>query len=161
MSALSHIGYLICAVSIAASVLSSLAPQKRTRKLLSFVLGLFLLSSVAGAFIADSEAGELKLPEFGADEIPSYSEKDMNDAVAQRTADNLVEAVNELLLNEGIKADDIRLNLKITDEGRIYVSRVVIYISNADAVSAAKIRSIVNGNLSKEPEIYVSGEESG
>lgn len=159
MKALGQIGYMICAVCIAASVLSSLIPQKRTRKLLSFVIGLFLLSSVSGAVIAASDSGELAIPDFQADGPPPYSVEDMNDAVAQKTADNLVQAINELLLNEGIRADDIKLNLKITDERRIYVSRVVIYINEADAVSAAKIRSIVNGNLSKEPEIYVSGEE--
>ena len=160
MSALSSIGYLMCAVSIAAAVLSSLVPQKRTRKLLSFVLGLFMLSAAAGAVISGTESGDLKLPEFSAEDIPAYSEDDMNDAVAQKTADNLVSALNELLLNEGIQADDIKLDLKITDEGRIYVSRVIIYINEAGAGSAAKIRSIVYGNLSKEPEIYVSGEET-
>ncbi len=159
MSALKNLGVILCTVSIAASVLTSLIPQKRTSKLLSFVIGLFLLSAIAGALVTDTDDGKLKAPELSPPDLPSYSQDDMNDAVIKATADNLVSAADELLKAEGIEAEDIRINLKITDKGRIYVSRVVIYIDETAENKAARIREIVSGNLSKEPEIYVAGKK--
>ena len=51
MSGLSSLGTVICVICVAAAILSSLIPQKRTRRVLTFVIGLFLLSSLFGCKI--------------------------------------------------------------------------------------------------------------
>ena len=150
----------ICCICIAVSVLSILIPQKRTSKIMGFVIGLFLISSVIGLFATYNEDLKMDFSEIEKYAIPDYSEEDYNDAALQLTADNLTVALNELLLNEDIRADDILISLKITNEGRIYASRIVIYISEAYAARRNDIKSIVYGNLSKEPEIYVTGREA-
>ena len=149
----------ICCVCIAVSILSALIPQKRTVKIMSFAIGLFIISSVLTA-AAGIEIPNIDISDTEKYNVRDYGEKDYNDEAVQLTADNLVQALNEILLSEGISAEDIRLSLKISDDGRIYASHVVIYINKAYLSRVNDIKSIVYGNLSKEPEIYVTGQEA-
>lgn len=160
MSALSSLTILLSTASIAVGMLSLLLPQKRTRRILSFVIGLFILVILTNG--VKSAIGELRFEDILTDDadIPSYSEDDYHDAVVQQTADTLVKAIDELLQEEGVIADDIRLRLDISDEGRIYADRIDIYISEQYRDRKSDIRSIIYGNLSKEPVIHVKGQEA-
>lgn len=160
MKGLSGICMTVCLVSIAVCIFSVLIPQKRTAKIMSFVIGLFLTAAILSSIIANSEEISLDISELEKYKLPEYSQDDYNDTAIQMTADNLTSALNELLKNEGINADDIKLTLKITDKGRIYASRVVIYINEEDYLRRSDIKSIIYRNLSKEPEIYVTGQEN-
>ena len=160
MSALSSLIVLISCAGIGAGMLSLLIPQKRTRRILSFVVGLFLLVTVInGVSIVLKEldlSGALSIDNA----LPQEDGDSYLDAVVQQTADTLVKAIDELLRGEGIAAEDIRLRLNISPEGRIYADRIDIYISEADRGRKSDIRSLIYGNLSKEPVIYVKGQEA-
>ena len=160
MSGLQSVSLTICYTCIAISIISVLIPQKRTRRVMGFVIGVFFIGTLVSAFTAEIESAEWSLPDTEQIDIPTYTEEDYTNAVAQLTADNVTDTLDELLMNEGIKAEDIRLTMKISDEGRISVVRAVIYISESDRDRAADVESIVYRNLSKEPEIYVTGEEA-
>lgn len=159
MSGLQTVCVTLCYTCIAVSIISLLVPQKRTRRVMGFVIGLFFISTMTSA-VAE-QVGQIQLSEIEQEEItiPEYSEEDFDNEIAQMTADNLTSALNELLLNEGIQAQDIQLTLKISDKGRISVVRAVIYINEADRSRTSDIRSIIYRNIAKEPEIYVDGEE--
>lgn len=159
MSGLQTVCVTLCYTCIAVSIISLLVPQKRTRRVMGFVIGLFFISTMISA-VAE-QVGQIQLSEIEQEEItiPEYSEEDFDNEIAQMTADNLTSALNELLLNEGIQAQDIQLTLKISDKGRISVVRAVIYINEADRSRTSDIRSIIYRNIAKEPEIYVDGEE--
>ena len=159
MSGLQTVCVTLCYTCIAVSIISLLVPQKRTRRVMGFVIGLFFISTMTSA-VAE-QVGQIQLSEIEQEEItiPEYSEEDFDNEIAQMTADNLTSALNELLLNEGIQAQDVQLTLKISDKGRISVVRAVIYINEADRSKTSDIRSIIYRNIAKEPEIYVDGEE--
>ena len=160
MSAVSGIGVTICYICVAVSILCVMIPQKRTRKIMSFVIGLFLIASVLDAVTQASKEIEIELPALGSSiNSTTHNENEYTDQVAQLTADDLTKTMDELLKNEGITAKDIRLTLKISDEGRITVVRAVIYIDEAYADRQGDIENIIYRNLSKEPEIYVEGQE--
>lgn len=157
MKALSAASVALCCVVVTVSVISLLIPHKRTTKIFSFAIGLFVIVSVLNVFSGVSSAGF----DYGSIEATEYSDHgdgDINDAAVQMAAENLAVELNELLKNEGIYADDISLTLKNSDNGRIYAARVVIYISKDHFSRRDDIRSIVYRNLSKEPEIYVTGQ---
>ena len=158
MSELQQISVTLCVTCVAVSMLSFLAPQKRTRRVMGFVIGLFFISTMASAVAAKIDDLNLSDPVTSEISVPTYSEADYNREIAQMTADNVTDALNELLLNEGIAADDIQLTLKISDKGRISVSRAVIYISEDYQNRIAEIESIVYRNIAKEPEVYVNGQ---
>lgn len=160
MNALQSLSITLCFTAVAVSIITVMIPQKRTRRIMSYVIGLFFISTFITSAAAHLNDIDFSLPDSEEIVIPTYSETDYQDTVAQMTADNLAESLDELLENEGVKADDIQLALKISDEGRISVVRAVIYISETDRPKTAQIKSIVYRNISKEPEIYVSGEEA-
>lgn len=159
MSGLQTVCVTLCYTCIAVSIISLLVPQKRTRRVMGFVIGLFFISAMTSA-VAE-QVDQIQLLDIEQEEItiPEYSEEDFDNEIAQMTADNLTSALNELLLNEGIQAQDIQLTLKISDKGRISVVRAVIYINEADRSRTSDIRSIIYRNIAKEPEIYVDGQE--
>ena len=160
MNGLSSVSLTLCYTGVAVGMISVLIPQKRTRRIMSFVIGLFIISVFISAAAAQISEQELSVPSVDEVPIPTYSEADCQDTVAQMTADRLTQALNELLQNEGIKPVDIQLSLKISDEGRISVVRAVIYINESDSGKAALIKSVVYRNISKEPEINVAGKEA-
>ena len=158
MSGLQQICMTLCCTCVAVSILSFLAPQKRTRRVMGFVIGLFFISTIvsaAASHISEIDLNDSAVPDFS---VPTYNESDYQHEIAQMTADNVTEALNELLINEGIRADDIQLTLKISDKGSITVARAVIYISEAYEIRIDEIESIVYRNIAKEPEVYVNGQ---
>ncbi len=160
MSGIQAICMTQCYTCVVISMITVLIPQKRTRRVMSFVVGLFFISTFITAASAQLSAIDLMTPDINEIPIPTYEETDPQDAVAQMTADHLTQALNELLNNEGIFPRDIRLTLKISDEGRISVVRADIYISEKDKDKTPEIKSIIYRNISKEPEIHVTGEEA-
>ena len=127
---------------------------------MSFAVGLFFISTFITVVSAQVSEIDFHSPNVAEIPIPTYHDADSQEVVAQMTADHLTQALNELLHNEGIDVKDIKLSLKISDEGRISVVRAVIYISEKDIDKMPAIKSIVYRNISKEPEIHVTGEEA-
>lgn len=159
MSALSRLAQLLCYLSVAVSILSLFLPQKRTRKIFSFVIGLFVICSLIQCVRSTSLNMEGGLVDISELSVPDSGDPDYNDAVMQTTAENLISALDELLRSEGVEIRDIRLSLKISNKGRIYAEDVVIYISESDLPRKREIENIVYRNLSKEPAVYVEKEE--
>ena len=158
MSAISGLGVTVGCVCAAVGILSVLIPQKRTGRLMSFVIGVFFIGSLFSAVITGiQDIGDIDTGGYELS-IPDHSEEEYRDTVAQAAADRLIQVLNELLINEGIQAQDIRLTLKISDEGRIYASRAVIYISREYEHRVNDIKSIIYRNISKEPEVYIDGQ---
>ena len=160
MNELKTVCMTLCYTCVAVSMITVLIPQKRTRRIMSFAVGLFIISTFITAVSAQVSKIDYDLPLANEIPIPTYNEEVSRDTVAQMTADQLTQALNELLHNEGIYPNDIKLTLKISDEGRISVVRAVIYISEKDSKQMPTIKSIVYRNISKEPEIHVTGEEA-
>ncbi|WP_405343853.1 hypothetical protein [Ruminococcus sp.] len=160
MSGIKAVSMTLCYTCVAVSMITVLIPQKRTRRMMSFVVGLFFISTFMMAVSAQVSEIDLDPAQISEIPIPTYGEGIAEDTVAQLTGDNLTQALRELLVNEGIEPKDIQLTLKISDEGRISVVRAVIYISEKDITKTAQIKSIIYRNISKEPEIHVTGEEA-
>lgn len=160
MNGIKALSITLCYACVAVSVITVMVPQQRTRRVMSFVIGLFFISTLITAVFAHSEEWRLDVPDVDDIPIPTYSEEAYRDTVIQMSADRLTMALNDLLKNEGITPEDIRLTLKNSEENRISVVRAVIYISESDRDKIPKIKSIVYRNISKEPEIDVTGEEA-
>ena len=73
----------------------------------------------------------------------SSSEQAYEQLVLNQTADNLVNAANDLLLSENIAAQNIEIGIKKSENNSIYISTINIYISDDD-------------NMSKEPVIIIN-----
>ncbi len=157
MTAFRNCAVIVCVCCIACSIISLVAPLGKMKKIMNLILGMFLLCSmvipVVGLF--DSFPSDFKFDES----VSQYSDNTddaYNQMVLNKTADNLVLAADNLLKNEGITADNIELALKKTDNDSIYISSVVIYISEQYSHRAQEITKIIASNMSKEPVIIVN-----
>lgn len=156
MSALKSAGIIICVCCVACSIFSLIAPTGRMKKMVSLILGMFLICSmiipIKGLF--DS----LKIG-FNIDDskysIENMSDSEYNELVLKQTADNLVGAANNLLISENIYAQNIRVGLKISEDNSIYISSIYIYITNEYQDRQEEISKIITNNMSKEPELII------
>lgn len=156
MNTISNLSLTLCYLSVAITVLSLFIPQKRTRKIFSFVIGLFIICSLISCFVDVSIDFDDLTPEDQT--LSGIDHQDYNEAVKQETVNNLVSSIDELLRAQGIEANDIQLSLIISDAGRIYADDIVIYISEEDFGRKQDIERLIYTNLSKEPRIYVEKE---
>ena len=157
MNMLSQSALALCYLSVAVTVISLFLPQKRTRKIFSFVIGLFVI----GSLIACIRNTTVEIDGLTLDQTayPITDQGEYLDAVRQETVERVVSATDELLRSNGIEVRDIRISLNISDEGRIYAGNIVIYISEDDLPRKQEIERIIYGNFSKEPQVYVEKEE--
>lgn len=86
MSGIQAICMTLCYTCVAVSMITVLIPQKRTRRVMSFVVGLFFISTFITAASAQISEIDLRTPDINEIPIPTYKETDPQDAVAQMTA---------------------------------------------------------------------------
>ena len=154
MSALSSLCALICCIGIGSGMLSVLMPGKRTKRVMGFVIGLFILVSLINGVIACAEELRISLDPLDMSVMSETDDSAYTEAVVRQTAENLVIAADELLQSEGISADDIRVYIDVSKEGRIFISRISIYITKEYEDRAEDIEAVIYRNFSKEPDIY-------
>ena len=158
MNSLISLPVVLCTLCVAVGILSLIIPQKRTRHILSFIIGMLIIVVFINSVMNAVDDIHISLNVSESTESTDY-ENEYLSAVAKQTAKNLVAVTDELLQNEGIEADDIRLSVKISDDYRIYVDRVDIYINEDYEGRKNDVEDIVYRNLSKEPDVYVNREE--
>ncbi len=86
----------------------------------------------------------------------AYTQQDYDELVLSKTADNLVQVSNELLLSEDIVAENIEVGIKKSDSNRIYISTINIYITKEYEDRISDIKKIIFSNMSKEPVIIIN-----
>ena len=128
------------------------------RKILNLILGAFLICSMLIPLIGLSATFSKDLfvdNEFDNVDLSS-SEQAYEQLVLNQTADNLVNAANDLLLSENIAAQNIEIGIKKSENNSIYISTINIYISDDDKYKTEKIKNIIARNMSKEPVIIIN-----
>lgn len=156
MSALSQVSVVVCVCSIACSIVSIIIPIGRMRKIISMVLGVFLLCSMILPLLGLFTSFDSNINIDEKNYIDEYqSDSSYDDLVLDKTADNLVLAANNLLLSEKIEVDNIRVGIKKDENNSIYISSIYIYISKENENKTEDIKRIIGTNMSKEPVIII------
>lgn len=141
---------------IACSIISLLLPTGRMNKVLSLVLSLFMLCSMIIPLISLVDFFKTDFEYIEPDAKLSSYDKEYNDLVLKKTADNLVLCADELLRGQGINSSNIVVGLKISDNDSIYVSKIIIYITEEYREHTATITEIISNNFAKKPEIIIN-----
>lgn len=159
MTALFNTSVIVCVCCVVCSMLSMIAPFGRTKKIINLILGFFLISSMIVPLVSLFTENKISLSLHSSSPDSYYvDEKEYENIVLKKTADNLVNATNDLLLAENIVADNIMITLKKSDNNSIYISKINIYISKAYKNRAEDILKIITANMCKEPEIILNEE---
>ena len=158
MTTLYNTSVIVCVCCVVCSMLSMLAPFGRTKKIINLILGFFLISSMIVPLVSIFAESKIGVSLHSSSQDYYSDNKEYEKMVLQKTAENLVDAANNLLLAENIKADNIKITLKKTDNNSIYISSVNIYINKAYTNRAQDIVKIITTNMCKEPEIILNEE---
>ncbi len=144
----------LCACCIACSILSLLCSDTRMKKVVSLVMGAFIVCSLLLPLFSLSALSkdDINIITESAD-LDLNTEEAYKKAVLDETAKNLVIAADDLLKQENIKVKNIELAIKLSEDDSIYISKIYIYINKTDEHKADKIKSIIEKNMNKEPVI--------
>lgn len=154
MTTLESASMVICVCCIICSILSLIAPLGKMKKISGLVFGAFIIASMIMPIKGLCDSFSTDYGFFEQDiEVYDISDSDYDETVLKHTADNLVNAADNLLKNENIYASNIELSLKKTDNNSIYISYINIYITKDYLNRVQDIKNIIGTNMSKEPVI--------
>ncbi len=157
MKGIADVAAVICAVAIASSLISILIPQGSTKKVLSAVIGAFILCSLI-APVKNAFFGirlELDVPKL-TENISSSADEAYEDAVIKETKSRLESSVVGYLLSEGYKVKTAEIKLKKDEASRINISSLCIYIDKSEIRNSLRIIGLIERRYEVSPAVKVS-----
>lgn len=157
MSSVASFAGIICAVSIAVSLISLIIPQGNTKRVMNSVIGVFVLCCMIVPVInaVKNFKYDFNIPDIGKNYTASADEA-YNKAIIKETARKLESSALNCLLSKGIKAESAVFNLSYNKKSGIYIKRIRIYISKKETFNFSKIISIIENKFEKTPELMVT-----
>ncbi len=157
MKGIADVAAVICAAAIASSLISILIPQGSTKKVLSAVIGVFILctlivpikNAVSGISL---ELDVLKLTES----ITASADEAYEDAVIKETKSRLESSVASYLLSEGFKVKTAEIKLGKDDISGINIKSLRIYIDKSEIMNSVRIIDLIKRKYEVYPVIKVS-----
>ena len=154
MKELLTVAVVICSSTLICTILSNFITDGSTKKIISLVLGAFIISSliipvknaVNGFNVNVSEYEEQNLQSATDDE--AYSKE-----VIKQTKANLEQTLSDFLLQNGVQTKKCEIILSVTEENSIIISSVSIYINKEDIQYTDLISEITMQNFTVMPSI--------
>ncbi len=160
MSFFNHIGGIICVCCVICGALGIISPLGNTRKMMNVVIGIFFLAAILTSFTKTSFDFSQELVDFPNSEEISEEYGDLYEKEVIRTAqDKLCEYADNILKQEGIDSEDIRIILETDGAGGIYVKEIDIYINQEqNRMFKTKINSVIKNDFKVFPNIITVDE---
>ena len=154
MKELLTVAVVICSSTLICTILSNFITDGSTKKIISLVLGTFIICSliipvknaVNGFNVNVSEHEEQNLQSATDDEV--YSKE-----VIKQTKANLEQTLSDFLLQNGVQTKKCEIILSVTEENSIIISSVSIYINKEDIQYTDLISEITMQNFTVMPSI--------
>ena len=144
----------ICASALICTLVSNFVTDGRTRKIISLVLGAFIICSM---IVPIKNAVNGFSEEIAETDISDYSVSTNDEAysreILKQTRSNLESALKDLLLQNGVEINSCEIILAVTDDNSIIISSVSIYISKEYTQYSDLISEITFQNFSVQPNI--------
>ena len=154
MKELLTVAVVICSSTLICTILSNFITDGSTKKIISLVLGAFIICSliipvknaVNGFNVNVSEYKEQNSQSATDDE--AYSKE-----VIKQTKANLEQTLSDFLLQNGVQTNKCEIILSVTEENSIIISSVSIYINKEDIQYTDLISEITMQNFTVMPSI--------
>lgn len=157
MKSIASLAGVICAVSIAVSIVNLIIPAGNTKRVMNSVIGVFVLCCMIVP-VTKAVSGfkyDINIPNL-EENYSASADETFNNAVLNETEEKLKTSVISYLLNKGIKAKNAEVNLSYNKKSGIYIKRIRIYISKNQAVNYSNIISLIENKFEKTPELMVT-----
>ena len=148
-----------CAVGIAAS-LADITVSQKYRTQIRTIIALILIVVISGPFMQtdfDSFISQY-IEEMDTIKEQNFSQQAMAQNVIQTAEDNLSEYISAKLVSAGIKPQSVSIELTVTQDGQVQLSRTNVVIDKEDIEFYDDIKRIVADEL-LQGEVNVSWED--
>ena len=156
MNSIAYVAAVICAVSIASSVIYVVLPKSNTKRVMNTIIGVFLLCSLIAPIKNAVLNFDVKIDMPKLEKSVTASADEAYGKALYKKAETILEnSLINYLSSKGykIKGADIKLN-KDNPEG-IYIERISIYINKSDLSDVNNIISLTENKFEKTPELMV------
>lgn len=154
MNGLYTVAATVCGCCVIVAVLSHFVTDGGTKKLLSLVMGAFILCSmllpVARAVGGISEEISGISPDSGDG---ATADEALNRQILAQTKQNLETALADILAQNGYRIDDAEVPLALADGNRVIISFIRITIGEGEAANREEISEITERHFSVKPQI--------
>ena len=145
---------VVCASSFICTLASTFITDGSTKKIVNLVLGAFIICSLIMPIKNAFSNINTDMSDFStAEEAIASSDEAYSREVLSRTTENLENAAEDILLQNNIKINSCKIVLAQTEENRIIISTLSIYISKEYVQYTDLISSIIEENFGVSPSI--------
>lgn len=145
---------VVCSAALICSLVSAFVTDGSTKKVLSLVMGAFMVCCLALPVYNAFKGFSLDMQAQGNNMSVSTNDEAYSKAVLSQTRTNLELTLKDLLSQNNIQINKCEIILSQTEESRIIISSVSIYISNEYSAYTDMIVATVRDNFGISPNIY-------
>ena len=153
MSGLYSVAAAVCASAVIVALLSHFVTDGGTKKLLSLVMGAFVVCSMLLPVVNAVRGLSADFSEIAEAQQPTADEEAYNRQILAQTKANLEAALTDLLAQNGISVRRAEIVLALTDENRVIISQITVTVSEEFAAREWQIKRVTEQNFSITPTI--------
>ncbi len=145
---------VVCSSALICTLLSNFITDGSTKKIVNLILGAFIICSMILPVKNAIQQFEINIDEYQQKEVYSATDDEAySREVIKHTRANLENTLNDFLLQNGVKVNDCKIILSVTEENSIIISSISIYISKDYTQYTDLISEITMQNFTVMPSI--------
>lgn len=142
----------VCVVAIAGAIISTLMPDGNTKKIMTLVLGAFMVCSMIVPVKSAITGFSANVTGFQSEaQVTASADEIYTETLISQTEKSLEQTLAGLLNSENIKFNRIRFYLKQDSNLGIIIDRVCIYIDKKDNTHVFRMKEITEEHFKTTP----------
>lgn len=157
MKAVSEVATVICAVAIASSLVTVIAPSGAAKRILNAVVGVFILCCLIVP-IKNAVSGidfNINIPKLSK-AVTASADEAYDKAVLAETKSRLESEITAYLLNKGYKINRAKIKINSKYKTGIFIEAVSIYIYKDNLNSRGEITALIKDKFDTIPVFKVT-----
>lgn len=148
----------VCIIAILSSIFEFLSPAGNMKKIMQFVIAIFVIFSLSFPILNGVNNFNLNLLNITQSSENSEINSSINDLYIKTSEEKINKLVDKTLRENEISAENIETNMDINEDGSIDINIITIYLNKTEKDKSLKAKSIVKNQLNLNCEIKISGE---
>lgn len=152
MSVLWSVCGAVCVVAIAGAIISSLMPEGNTKKIMTLIIGAFMVCSIivpVKSAVTEFNVSTTQIPNEAT--VTASADEIYTGTLISHTEKSLEQTLAGFLKSENINFNRIRFYLKQDPNLGIIIDRVCIYIDKKDNTHVFRIKEITEEHFDTTP----------
>lgn len=158
MQIINNFSISVCVVAILSSLFEFITPSGNMKKIMQFIIAMFVIFSVALPFLNLVNNFNLNMLNISKSEENMENNLDINNIYTKTSQEKLNKLIEKTLKENEITAENIETNMDINESGSIDINKIIIYLKKEDKNKALKTEDIIKKDLGLNCEIKILGE---